>query len=78
MHTVTVTDQSSARRLAPLQPVRESRDTHTEAVLEDEGCAKMEGPADVTVLLMALEELELRRAALEVLVDEGLLWRCLV
>jgi hypothetical protein len=30
------------------------------------------------VLLAALEELELRRAALERLVDENLLWRCLV
>jgi hypothetical protein len=50
---------------------------HTEPVPEVADTASTDEPVDVSVLLMALEELELRRAALERLVDEGLLCRCL-
>lgn len=80
MHTVTVSDQSSARRLPALQPIAESLQSYSataDPVLEANAAGTGES-RDGTVLLMALEELEFRRAALERLVDENLLCRCLV
>ena len=76
MHTAVITDPSSARALPPLPPAHDSLAADSRDEAHDDRWADV--APDVQVLIMALEEIELRRAALERLVDENLLCRCMV
>jgi hypothetical protein len=76
MHPAVSTDPTSARAPPPLQPEHESFAGDSGHAAHGDSWA--DDAPDLQVLLMALEEIELRRAALERLVEENLLCHCMV
>ena len=77
MQTVTLIDQP-ARRVAPAQSSLDPFETKTPATTVPNFRRISTLDEDPAPLVAALEELEVRRVALERLLDDDLLWRCSV
>lgn len=77
MQTVTLIDQP-ARRVAPAESSLDAIETKMSATTVPSFRKVPTIDEHPAPLIAALEEIEFRRAALERLLDDDLLWRCLV
>lgn len=77
MYTVTVSGPP-ARSVLPLQSTPKTTGTGATACAVRPTSSDRTVDEDVPLFVAALEEIESRRAALERLLEDDLLWRCLV